>query len=51
MPASKPFFGTWKTSPGTVYRVFEIYEQSQYLYDGTVPVFKKIEDEPKKKKN
>ena len=50
MPASKPFSGGWKTPPGTVYRVFEIYEESQYLYDGTIPVFKKIEEEQKKKR-
>lgn len=50
MPAPTSIFGPWKTEPSTVYRVLEIYEQAQYLCDGTLPVFKKVEEEQKKKK-
>lgn len=38
----------WKTEPGTVYRVFEMYEADEYNESGEKPVFVKPEIVEKK---
>jgi hypothetical protein len=48
-------FGTttnkkWTTPPGTVYRVFEVYERGMFHADGSAPVFVQPDMPEKKKK-